>query len=243
MVRGFYMLTSGMLTQNRTLNTISNNVANTMTNGFKAQHVSGKSFGKLFLSRVDSKTTPIGEATLMTTVDQVTTDFSQGALQPTENPLDFVINGDGFFGIQTNNGVVYTRNGSFNLDPQGYLVLNGVGRVLGRNGQPIRTDTDNVESDKQGDIFVNGTQVGSLGVFRFPNNASLRVVDEGFYSGTGAVAVQTPQVTWKAVEGSNADMAEELTRGIASQRSLQSCSQVLKMYDQVLDKATEIGKV
>lgn len=237
------MLTSGMLTQNRTLNTISNNVANTMTNGFKAQHVSAKSFGKLLLSRVDSRTTPIGEATLMTTVDKVTTDFSQGALQPTENPLDFVINGDGFFGVQTNNGTIYTRNGSFNLDPQGYLVLNGVGRILGRNGQPIRTNTDNVESDKQGDIFVNGTQVGSLGVFRFPNNASLRVVDEGFYSGTGAVAVQTPLVTWKAVEGSNSDMADELARGIASQRSLQSCSQVLKMYDQVLDKATEIGKV
>lgn len=242
MVRGFYMLTSGMLTQNRTLNTVSNNVANTMTNGFKAQHVSDKSFGKLFLSRVDSTVSPIGEVTLMTTADQSTTDFSQGALQPTGRALDFAINGDGFFGIQTNNGTLYTRNGSFNLDTQGYLVMNGIGRVLGRNGQPIRLNTDDVESDSQGNLSAGGMQAGSIGVFRFPNNASLRVMDEGFYSGTGAVAEQTPQITWKAVEDSNADMADELARGIASQRGLQSCSQALKMYDQILDKATEIGK-
>ena len=67
MVRGFYMLTSGMLTQNRILNTVSNNVANLETNGYKAQHLAPKTFGKMMIDRIDSQRTPIGEVTLMTT--------------------------------------------------------------------------------------------------------------------------------------------------------------------------------
>jgi flagellar basal-body rod protein FlgG len=242
MVRGFYTLTSGMLTQNRTLNTVSNNIANTNTNGYKAQHLVDKTFGNMVIDRLDGQRTPVGDASLITTVDRSVTDFSQGPIDSTGRALDFAIDGDGFFAVQTAGGVAYTRNGSFNLDTGGYLTLNGVGRVLGRNGQPIHLGTDNVESDGVGNLTVNGTAAGSVGVFRFANNNALTVAGEGLYQGNGATAVQQPQIKWKEVESSNADMATELTRGIEAQRSLQSCSQALKMYDTVLDKATDIGK-
>lgn len=243
MVRGFYTLSSGMLTQNRTLNTVSNNLANSETNGFKSQRLTAKTFSDMVVDRVDAQHTPIGDLSLITTADEAVTDFTQGAITPTGRALDFAIQGDGFFAVQSVGGVVYTRNGSFNLDAQGYLVLNGVGRVLGRNGQPIHTGTDDVQSDGMGNLTVGGAAAGSIGVFRFPDNAALTVTGEGFYQGTGAAAVQQPQVTWKAVESSNADMAVELTRGIEAQRGLQSCSQALKMYDTVLDKATDIGRM
>lgn len=243
MVRGFYQLTSGMLTQSRVLNTLSNNLANTSTNGFKAQKVSAKTFGSMVIDRIDSQRTPIGNVTLMTTADKTVTDFSQGTMQQTDRALDFAVRGDGFFAVQSNDGVVYTRNGSFDLDNGGYLVLNGVGRVLGKNGQPIYLGTDNFQCDSVGNLSINGTAAESIGVYRFNDNQALTVVGEGMYSGANAAVEQTPQIVWKYVEGSNADMAQQLTSAISSQRNLQSCSQALKMYDQVLDKATEIGKV
>lgn len=243
MVRGFYQLTSGMLTENRMLNTISNNLANTNTNGFKADRVSSKTFGSMVIDRIDSQRTPIGKVTLMTTADKTVTDFSQGALQQTDRPLDFAIRGDGFFAVQSNNGVVYTRNGSFDIDNGGYLVLNGVGRILGKNGQPIYLGTDQIQSDSEGNLSINGNAAGSIGVYRFNDNQALKKVGEGMFTGSNAVLEQTPQIAWKDVEDSNADMAQQLTGAIASQRSLESCSQALKMYDSILDKATDIGRV
>lgn len=243
MVRGFYTLASGMLTQNRTLNTVSNNVANTETTGFKAQHVTEKTFGEMVASRLNGRSAEIGSLSLGTTVDKAVTDFTQGPLDSTGRPLDFAVSGTGFFGVQTADGVAYTRNGSFNLDTQGFLVLNGVGRVLGRDGQPIHLGTDNVTSDGAGNLFVGGAAAGSLGVFRFPDNAALTVVGEGFFRGPGAAADPQPQIVWKSLEGSNAEMAAELTRGMTAQRGLQTCSQALKIYDTVLDKAMDLGRV
>ena len=201
-----------------------------------------KTFGDMVADRVDEQRTPIGDLSLITSADEAVTDFSQGTVTPTGRALDFAIQGDGFFAVQTAGGVAYTRNGSFDVDAQGYLVLNGTGRVLGSGGQPIRTGTDDVRSDAMGNLTADGVPVGSVGVFRFPNNAALTVAGEGMFQGAGAAAVRQPQIVWKAVEGSNADMAAELTRGIEAQRGLQSCSQALKMYDTVLDKATDIGR-
>lgn len=243
MVRGFYTLTSGMLTQNRMLNTISNNIANSETSGFKTQRLSAKTFGDMVAERCGADPAKIGSLTLGTTVDGAFTDFTPGSLTPTGRPLDFAIAGDGFFGVQTPGGVAYTRNGSFNVDTQGYLTLNGVGRVLGSNGNPIYLGTDNVTSDGMGNLTADGVGVGSLGVFQFADNRTLIAAGDGIYQGAGATAAQQPQIVWKSVENSNTDMATEMTRGMEAQRGLQSCSQALKIYDTILDKATDIGRI
>lgn len=243
MVRGFYTLTSGMLTQNRMLNTVSNNIANSETNGFKTQRLTAKTFGEMVAERSGGQPGEIGSLTLGTTVNGAFTDFTPGSLSPTGRNLDFAISGDGFFGVQTPGGVAYTRNGSFNLDTQGYLSLNGVGRVLGSNGSPIYLGTDNVSSDAMGNLTADGVGVGNIGVFRFADNRTLTPAGDGIYQGAGATAEQLPQIVWKSVENSNTDMATELTRGMEAQRGLQSCSQALKMYDTILDKATDIGRI
>ena len=244
MVRGFYTLASGMLTQNRMLNTVSNNLSNSETPGFKTDHVTAKTFGSMVVDRVDGRKTPIGSVTMMTTADRAVTDFSQGSFVQTGRNLDFAIKGEGFFAVQGNSGVVYTRNGSFNVDDGGYLSLDGVGRVLGRDGQPIYLGTDDVTADDAGNLTVGGRIAGSLGTFAFPDDQALQTVGEGMYSGTGAAVVANPQIAWKNIEDSNTDPTKELTAAINAQRTLQTCSQALKMYDQVLDKATtDIGRV
>lgn len=243
MVRGFYMLGSGILTQSRILNTISNNVANVETNGFKKSHVMEKTFGSMVLDRVNSSRTPIGSASLMDTANEAVTDFSEGNLTETDRSLDFAIEGDGFFAVQGSGGTLYTRNGNFSIDEGGYLQLKGQGRVLGADGNPIHVGTDELTADAQGDLTAGGVPVGKLAVYRFPNNAALKVTGEGMFQGTGASLANSPQIRWKSLESSNVDMTQELTGAVSSQRQLQTCSQALKMYDAVLDQAVDIAKL
>lgn len=243
MVRGFYMLGSGVLTQSRVLNTISNNVANVETNGFKKAQVMERNFGRMVIERVDGNRTPIGTVSLMDTADEAVTDYSQGNLTQTGRTLDFAIRGDGFFAVQGDNGTVYTRNGSFNVDADGYLVLKGKGRVLGADGNPLRPETDDLTADGAGDLFSQGRMIGSIGVYQFPDTGALQTVGEGMFAGNNAAQVTAPSILWKAVEGSNVNMTEELTNALSSQRQLQSCTQALKMYDETLDQAVDLSKV
>ena len=243
MVRGFYTLGSGMLTQNRVLGAISNNIANINTNGYKKSTVTTSTFGQMVVNRVDAQKSELGDATMSNIVNTNTTIHSEGTLNSTDRALDFAISGQGFFAVQSDNGVVYTRNGSFNLDDQGYLCVKGVGRVLGQNG-PIYLGSDAVTADGQGDIAVDGRVAGKLAISDFSNYDDLSKVGEGTYSGANATLVANPQLKWKTLEGSNVDAAAEMTNAIAAQRNLQNCSQALKMYDAVLSKAvTDIGKV
>ncbi|MCI1965333.1 MAG: flagellar hook-basal body protein [Oscillospiraceae bacterium] len=243
MVRGFYMLGSSMLTQSRVLNTISNNVANADTNGFKKSRVMPKTFGSMVLERVDGKKTPVGTASLMNTADEAVTDYSGGTFKNTGRKLDFSIQGDGFFAVQQNGETVYTRNGSFNLDEDGYLILKGQGRVLGSDGNPIYLGTDEISADGQGGLTAGGRFAGRLGIYRFTDRAALKTVGEGMFQGDAAAPVRNSNVLWKTLEGSNVDMTEEMTDALSSQRQLQTCSQALKMYDTVLNQAVDISKL
>lgn len=246
MVRGFYTLGSGILTQSRRLSGISNNIANIDTPGYKKQHISSTTFGDILISRIDSHSvTPIGKLGAISTVDKTKVIHSEGSLNNTGRNQDFAIKGEGFFAVQGQNGsLYYTRNGSFNVDQDGYLTLSGVGRVVGKNGA-IRVGTDNFTSDDQGSIFVNGSTVDKIAVYNFSDYNNLKLAPNGlFTAASGAVQEQTPQILWKTLEGSNVDTAKELTDAISAQRTLQSCSESLKMYDQVLQKAvTDIAKI
>jgi flagellar basal-body rod protein FlgF len=241
-VRGFYILGSDMLTQSRVLNTLGNNLANVNTTGFKKANVTQKAFGEMLLDRVDQNRTRVGDTSLMNIVDESDTDYSQGAFDPTGRSLDFAVRGDGFFAVQKGNGVVYTRNGSFNLDDQGYLVLSGQGRVLGDNG-PIRLGTDKITVNAAGDIYTDAGRVGRIALYDVADKKSLTSLGEGIYSSNNAVRMQNQNIMWKNTEGSNVDVTTEMTQSIASERQLQSCSSALKMYDEVLDKAVDISKL
>ena len=110
MVRGFYTLASGMITQNRVLDVISNNISNADTVGFKKSDMTTKAFGDLLIERVkNGSRTPIGHTTLMNTVDKTYTDYSQGGLNQTGRTLDFTINGSGFFGVDRQRHGLYAQ--------------------------------------------------------------------------------------------------------------------------------------
>lgn len=253
MYQGFYNLASGMLTQSRNLNVISNNMVNLETAGYKKDTMVSSTFGEEMLYRIgrhhDSEWTEMGVTSKISTADRVYVSYEQGALHTTDGLYDFGIQGRGFFCIQTDEGVRYTRNGSFAVDAQGYLTLSGVGRVMGTNNQPIRIDNENFAVDSAGTIYVNeaaGARVmGTLKLVDFADYSQLHKEDNGVFSTNQAeTAPQGSTIAWKALERSNVNLIDEMTSMMTSQRALQSAAQVLKMYDQVMGKSSaEIGRL
>ena len=140
MFKGFYNLTSGMVSHGRRLDVVANNMTNVSTPGYKAELYTDSTFRDVMISRIGNldKRAPAELGTNMSYIlapSQFYTDYTDGTYEETGLPLDFAIQGEGFFGIQQEDGVVYTRNGSFTLDEQGYLCFSGFGRVLGKIGR------------------------------------------------------------------------------------------------------------
>lgn len=244
MFQGYYDLASNMITQNRNMNIISNNISNVSTPGYKEDRLIESTFREEMIYRYDQYgKTQVGMVSRMNIADERVTDYSEGGLRETGSPLDVGLTGNGFFVIQTNNGVVYTRNGSFNLDDQRYLVLPGIGRVMGTNG-PIQLTTDEVGIDSQGNITTeDGLQnFGQLQIVDFADYNQLTKITGGVFQANGAAPqASTAKVTQRYTEYSNVNMAEQMTRMMSGQRVLQGSAQILKIYDQLTGKIVTLG--
>lgn len=249
MFQGFYNLTAGVLSQTRNLNVVSNNMANVSTSGFKSDSYIASTFKQemLYRSGNKDKSNPaaIGRSDWVTSANTTVTNYEQGGYEQTTSPLDFALGEKGFFSIQTGNGTVYTRNGSFTLDDEGYLYLPTIGRVLGENG-PIRLGTDKIQADGYGNIFnENGDRLGKLSVVDFQDyDTQLTKTTGDVFTANGAGTAVNSKVQWKALERSNVDVVQQMTAMMGGQRALQSSAQVLKMYDQLMAKiVTQLGPV
>ena len=254
MFKGFYNLTSAMLTHQHNLNVIGNNMVNVSTAGYKQDRYVASTFDDVMYSRVtvnESAGTEIGRQSYIRAASEIYTDYSQGIPEPTELPLDFAIVGDGFFAVQDAEGNVgYTRMGNFSLDEEGYLGLPGFGQVLDPQGEPIYLGTDKIRGDKEGVIYFDqpaeqggSVAIGQLGVYSFEDNQALERDDRGLFTGEGAEQSTDYEIWNQYLERSNSDMVKQMTEMITYQRALQSAAQVTKIYDQVMTRAaSEVGR-
>ena len=250
MVRGFYNLTSGMLSQGRRLDVIANNMTNVSTAGYKAEHYTDRTFDEVMVTRIGNKlkrpyqTMETYQSHILAP-DHLYTDFEQSSFEETTLPLDFAIQGEGFFAIQMEDGVAYTRAGSFTLDTEGYLCLSELGRVLDREGNPIQLPTDKLDPDKQGNLYSeDGEYLGTLGVYMFEDNQELERNAYGLFTGDGAQVNEDVVIHHKWVERSNVDLVKEMVNMMSTQRALQSAAQMSKIYDQVIQRAVnDIGRM
>lgn len=249
MFKGFYMAASGMLTQSRVLNTISNNMANASTPGYKGDTLATTTFGDILINRTGNKDksvyTPLNNSSMIKTADELVTNYKEGALEFTDRKLDFAINGNGFFQIQTANGEnKYTRNGSLNIDGDGYLCLQHIGRVMGENG-PIQLGTDKINVSEEGNITHSetGESLGKIRLVNFTDYTQVQKVDEGMFETTNPLntVAMEGRLNQGALERSNVQAMDEMMAMMASQRAFQSAGQIAKEYDQLMGKAVELG--
>ena len=250
MMKGFYNLTSGMLSQGRRLDVVANNMTNISTAGYKAEHYTDRTFDEVMAVRIGNQVKnayqelPTYQAHILAP-DHLYTDFSQSSFEETNLPLDFAIQGEGFFAIQTVDGVAYTRAGSFTLDNEGYLCLSELGRVLDNEGNQIQLPTDKLEVDQQGNLSTkDGEYLATLGVYKFEDTGELERTPYGLFTGGGAQLNEEATILHKWVERSNVNMVKEMVNMMTTQRALQSAAQMSKIYNEVITRAVgDIGRM
>lgn len=232
MDRGIYLAASGMLAEMARQDAIANNLANATTPGYKADGISVRSFQQILMAnRQNGRAVgPIGVGVQASTI----TNFSQGALQHTREPLDFALEGDGFFAVQTPQGVRYTRNGRFTLGA-GNILQDSLGNpVLGRNGQPIRItgDAGQISVSADGTIRRGNAIIGQLGVFALANPTK---IGGNLYEGQAQLAVAGEYaVRHGYLETSGTDPVRSLVELIASVRNFEAGQRVLRTIDDTL---------
>jgi flagellar basal-body rod protein FlgG len=209
---------------------IANDLANAATPGYKGDRTAQSTFGNLLLANSTSGAT-IGSQSTAVQVDAIQTDFTPEPARDTGEPLDFAINGDGFFAVQTDAGTRYTRNGQFAPDVQGRLTTASGDPVLGRNGRPLTVGADGKVDPRQLNVVLltNPSKTGDNLVTGRP----------------GAVAgLLAGQVRAGALEGSGADATQSMVDMIASMRAYQSGQKVIQTIDETLGKAaSSVGSV
>src|SRR3989338_845333 len=259
MLPALWVSKTGLSAQDMNLTTISNNLANVSTTGFKRDRAE---FQDLLYqirrqpgaqSSQDSQL-PTG-LQLGTGVRIVGTSkmFTEGSLQTTEQPLDLAVNGRGFFQILQPDGTVsYTRDGSFHLDSNGQLVTSQGYSLEPAIVLPAEVQTFTVGEDGTVSVTVSGDPtpqvVGNIQTADFVNPAGLQAIGNNLFLETGssgAPQVGTPGLTGlgtvlqNTLENSNVSVVEELVNMITTQRAYEMNSKVISTADQMLSFITQ----
>lgn len=203
---------------------LANDLANASTPGYKADRVSQRSFGDLMLSNSTdgSIVGPLGSGAA---IDKQVTDVRPQALRDTGQPLDLAVEGDGWFGVQTKQGVRYTRNGSFSANAQGKLVDQLGNQVLGVGGKPVAVTEGTIDPTK-------------VALFNLRNP-----VKQGESNFTGQAGGQaTGKVRSGSLEGSGVDPARAMVDLMASMRTMEATQRAITTIDTTLQQtSSQVG--
>jgi len=161
---------SGLHSRMQALDLLSNNLANSATGGYKLD----REFYSLFSSDEITGFETEGQPAQLPFVKSQWTDFTQGTLTPTGNPLDVALDGPGFFVVNGPSGPLYTRNGSFHLSSSGILTTSDGRTVATVDGQPIQTQsTAPLQISNDGTVQQDGNTLGQLKIVDFKNKLTL----------------------------------------------------------------------
>lgn len=242
-----YSATTGMLARQKSMNITSNNLANLETAGFKSSELVLSSFGEYMTYSFDRDgITDIGTKTHGVIADNVYSDYEQGIITSTDRTLDFAINGDGFFNLLGKNGdSMLTRNGSFSIDDGGYLVNSAGSFVMGENGKIYLGDVSDIKVSGKGVISADGMVVDTLLLTALENTSGIKTHANGELSNTNGIRLNfMSMIVQGSLEKSNVELVDEMSSMIEDSRAFQSCSQIVSMADNIMQKTVnEIGRV
>jgi len=252
MIRGIYSAAAGMMSGLLRQETISHNLSNLETIGYKQRVAVMRDFPSLLLMRLSrgnsaalSGGTEIGSIGTGVGLDEMTTDWSEGPLQQTEYPLDLALSNEGFFQLQTPDGVRYTRDGSFRRDSSGQMVSADGFPVLGTNGPITIPEGDPVVAE-DGTITVGDTVVGKLNLVSFAQLDQLERAGQNLFSapaGLESTPAQT-HVLQGYLEKSNVDPTEAMLDMMNVARLYEASQRMVQVQSNVLQKAVnEVGRV
>lgn len=261
MLKGLYTAYTGMVNQQKRLDTMTNNLANVNTVGYKKEGATSQAFSDVLAYRIKDVTTPgytekLGIMNLGVKIGENYTDWSQGSFRQTENTYDLALSGNGFFNIEFtdksgNTSTMYTRDGGFTVNKDGYLVNDNGDYVLGVTDggaqERIRlSPTAETTIDEFGNIYQDDTTVARIMITDFADYNYLAKYGENYYQAIeGAELTDADaQVHSGYLEQSNVETVQEMVNMISIQRNYEANQKVITTYDKSLDiTVNQIGKL
>ena len=258
MVRGLYTAYTGMINQQKRLDTITNNLANASTVGFKREGATSRAFDDCLTIKVNDLTEGvitrnIGQMSLGVKIGENYTDYTQGSFKNTEGTYDLAIEGSGFFTISfTNkNGVEstkYTRDGEFTVGSEGTLRTKDGDYVLNESGGQIviPTDATSIVFDRQGGIYADGQYIDTLGITDFEDYNYIKKYGENLYDVVDGAVEKEPEAAIHQgyLEMSNINVVKEMVEMITITRAYEAAQKAEQNADSMTEKAVnQVGKV
>ena len=254
MINGLYTATSGLLVEMKKMDTISNNLANVNTAGYKADRAvyktDNKSVNKLKMlgNNQLEKNKTINSCVLLA---DVYTDMSKGQLKATGNNFDLALNGEGFFVVKDKGELRFTRDGRFQINSEKKLVTASgqeVQQVLGKTGQSINITGTEINIDREGEIYVDGNKIGKLMIVNFDKDMLLEKIGNNLYTFSKGTDVEfngfKGDVQQGYIELSNVNIIKEMVGMINSVRAFETYQKVIQA--QISETAqrliNEVGK-
>ncbi|HUU30062.1 MAG TPA: flagellar basal-body rod protein FlgF [archaeon] len=261
MIKGLYTSAAGMLPLSFRQDLVTNNLSNANTAGYKQDRafIHDLVTADLYLNEhgvassgqpprsinvyPPAYTASVGNSSLVV-VEQ--TDFTQGEMDITGNDFNIAIDGDGFFTIQTPQGIRYTRNGYFSIGQDGDLVTAEGYTVLGAGG-PINVQGGKLTVQGNGDIYVNNEPRGTLRIDDFPKPYKMTKIGDNLFTAEGGGAGKTSEnfkVRQGMLEKANAHPVDQLVKMIEIQRMFELGQRAIRMQDETLQQViTQVGRV
>lgn len=239
MAGGAYTALSGLRTRMEQLDRVAADLANVNTAGYKAERVT-----TLAAERPDFSSAL--KSAIDVTAGPGRLDMRSGSITPTGRDLDFALEGDGFFEIQTPQGVRYTRNGQFDRKADGTLVTTDGLPVLGQNG-PIRLASGQVSVDADGTVRTGASVAGKLRVVDFGDYTGLRREEHGRFNATGTARAQAAggtSVRNASLEQSNASVVDRMVQLTEVKRAFEGLQRGVTVLMNDMDgrAITELGR-
>jgi len=248
---GVYAAYTGLMSRTQALDTAANNLANAGTNGFRAQRDYFRGVFAGGLDREEPADSQVGESVNgFGVLGGNRLDMGQGQLATTGNPLDLALQGQGFFALQAQNGISYTRDGAFSRSSTGVLESSRGEPVLDVNQKPITIPTGTIHVAADGSISVSTPEgsaiVGQVGVFDFADQSNLIADGANRFSAGGAKPIAgNALVQQGAIEGANEDAIHGTMQLVLVQRQAEMMQKALSVFNNEFDKtaAEELPRV
>ncbi len=231
---------ASMLYDMHRMQTVSSNLANVATPGYKREITTGIDFAQVLnkYSQVGVTATSVNQSSLSQQLSNIR-DNSAGMLKQTNDQYDIALSSDAYIELSSSDGVVYSRGGHFSKDENGRLVNTRGHSLLSSNGD-IRVTSDKLSIDVSGRIFDGGKEIGRLNVVSFSNQNDLEYMGNGIYkttTNTNAENARSAKVLQGYLEMSNVNQADEMVKMIELTRHFETSQKVIKAYDGILDSA------
>jgi flagellar basal-body rod protein FlgF len=246
---GFYAAATGLVARLQALDVAANNIANSGATGYKAQKAfysslqSQMAMPSVTLAGGASRQSPVASAISQAVnnfgvLGGARTDFTQGSLEHTDNPLNVAVDGPGFISVAGPNGTAYTRNGQLSLGPHGELLTSAGAAVLGKNG-PIQVPPGEMSVGTDGAITVNGTAVDQIQMAEFDKATPPMALGASLFvapPGVNAQPAASSTLQQGFLEGSNSNVISGSVGLVELQRGAEMLEKALTMFNNDFNK-------